>query len=210
MGEIVLRKLTGADFKRALDGLARLRIEIFREWPYLYDGDLDYERRYLSKFAMSKDAVIIGAYDGDKLVGAATASPLIDHADEFASPFRKAGLDPEEFFYFAEFLMLKPHRRQGIGARFFDEMEQVAQDAGFHKIAFCTVVRPADHPAKPDDAIPIDGFCRRHGYRPVDGLICDFPWRDLGDAEETHKPMQVWVREFTAAAQPPAQPQSKS
>lgn len=32
----------------ALDALAALRNEVFREWPYLHDGDLAYERGYLA------------------------------------------------------------------------------------------------------------------------------------------------------------------
>ncbi|MFP5511018.1 MAG: GNAT family N-acetyltransferase, partial [Alphaproteobacteria bacterium] len=36
--------LTGAGLEAALDDVARLRIAVFRDWPYLYDGDLAYER----------------------------------------------------------------------------------------------------------------------------------------------------------------------
>lgn len=36
--------LTGDTLTSALDDVARLRISVFRDWPYLYDGDLEYER----------------------------------------------------------------------------------------------------------------------------------------------------------------------
>ena len=49
---VTLRGLTGTDLDTALDDLARLRITVFRDWPYLYDGDLDYERRYLAEFRL--------------------------------------------------------------------------------------------------------------------------------------------------------------
>ena len=39
--------LTGADVRTVLDDVARLRISVFRDFPYLYDGSLDYERDYL-------------------------------------------------------------------------------------------------------------------------------------------------------------------
>ena len=35
----------------------------------------------------------MGAYDGDTLVGAATAAPLADHADDFAAAFAHTGID---------------------------------------------------------------------------------------------------------------------
>ena len=38
---------TGASLREALPGLPQLRIEVFREFPYLYDGTLDDEEGYL-------------------------------------------------------------------------------------------------------------------------------------------------------------------
>ncbi|MEM9108305.1 MAG: GNAT family N-acetyltransferase, partial [Pseudomonadota bacterium] len=185
---------TGPDLLAALDDLARLRITIFHEWPYLYEGDLDYERTYLAKFAASKAAVIIGAYDGDRLVGAATAAPLADHFDDFAEPFEARGLKAEDFFYFGESVLLAQHRGQGIGVRFFEEREAAARAQGFDRVVFCGVIRPDDHPLRPADYVPLDGFWRNRGYDKMDGVVCDFPWRDIGDSEETRKPMQFWTR----------------
>ena len=39
--------LTGAAIIPALPALARLRITVFRDWPYLYDGAMTYEQGYL-------------------------------------------------------------------------------------------------------------------------------------------------------------------
>ena len=58
------------------------------------------------------------------------------------------------------------------------------------------VVRPADHPARPADYVPLDAFWRRLGYRPYEGLQAEFSWRDIGDAAESLKPLQVWGREL--------------
>ncbi|MCR9135740.1 MAG: GNAT family N-acetyltransferase [Alphaproteobacteria bacterium] len=197
MNSVTLRTLTGDALKAALDDLAMLRITVFREWPYLYEGDLDYERRYLSKFAASDGAVIIGAFDGDRLVGAATGAPLIDHFDDFAEPFQKAGLLPEHYFYFGESVLLADYRGQGIGVRFFTEREVAARRNGFDRVVFCGVIRPDDHPSRSANYVPLDGFWRNRGYRPMPGMICEFSWRDIGDAHETPKPMQFWTRELS-------------
>ena len=194
MAEVIFRTLTGAALEAALDDLARLRITVFHEWPYLYEGDRDYERKYLSKFAASKGAVIIGAYDGERLVGAATAAPLADHFDDFAEPFEKKGLRAEDFFYFGESVLLPDYRGRGIGVRFFEEREKAARAEGFKRIVFCGVIRPEDHPMRPADYVPLDRFWKNRGYEKMDGVVCDFPWRDIGDAEETRKPMQFWTR----------------
>ena len=47
---ITTRLLTGDAVAGALGDLARLRIAVFRDWPYLYDGDEGYEREYLRAY----------------------------------------------------------------------------------------------------------------------------------------------------------------
>jgi len=59
------RVLTGAALEARLDEVARLRIAVFRDWPYLYEGSMDYERSYLSTYRTSPGAILVGAFDGD-------------------------------------------------------------------------------------------------------------------------------------------------
>ena len=37
------------------------------------------------------DSIVVAAYDGDEMVGAATGMPLADHADDFAAAFEGTG-----------------------------------------------------------------------------------------------------------------------
>ena len=192
--------LAGPAIARVLDALARLRIEVFRDFPYLYDGDLAYESWYLERFSTAPDALVVGAFDGDRLVGAATAVPLIHEHEDFKAPFRRHGIDPGEVFYLAESVLLPAYRGRGVGHAFFDAREASARRLGFRKTAFCAVVRPADHPLRPAGYRPLDAFWEKRGYRPVPGLTATFPWKDLGDAQETAKPMQFWLRPLEVEA----------
>ena len=191
---VTVKSLTGGELQDALDDLARLRIEVFRDWPYLYDGSMDYERSYISRYAGTPGALIVAAFDGDRIIGAATGEPLAQEVIQFRQPFEDRGLNLKEIFYLAESVLLPAYRGQGIGHRFFDERESHARKLGFAKASFCTVVRPADHPAGPADSRPIDGFWTKRGYKPLEGATVYFPWKDMGDTEETEKPMQVWLR----------------
>lgn len=186
--------LTGAALEEALDYVARLRIAVFREWPYLYDGDLDYERRYLSAYRESPHAIVVGAFDGGRLVGAATGTPMEDHADEFASAFHGTGLDLGEIFYCAESVLLPEYRGQGIGHAFFDARETHARALGRRWSAFCRVVRPSDHPMRPKTYRPLDDFWRKRGYVPRPDIRAGFSWKDVGAQTETEKPMEFWLR----------------
>lgn len=190
-----VKSVTGEDILKVLPDLSRLRMIVFRDWPYLYEGTLEYEQKYLEKFAKAKGAVVIAAYDGDQMVGASTGAPMIEHADEFGEPFRKAGYDITKIFYCGESVLLKSHRGHGLGHAFFDGREAQAKKlGGFTHSSFCRVVRPDDHPLKPADYAPLDPFWRKRGYAPVDGVIATYDWQDIDQPGETSHKMQFWMK----------------
>ena len=191
---VKIKVLTGSELVQNLPKLARLRISVFRDWPYLYEGSLDYEEKYLARYAKTEGAVIIGAFDNTELVGAATGEPLDKEVIQFRKPFEDRGFSPADIFYLAESVLEPEFRGQGVGHQFFEEREAHARRLGYSLAAFCAVIRPADHPARPSDYRTLDPFWAKRGYRSVDGLIVHFPWQDLGSDEETEKPMQVWMR----------------
>ena len=192
---IRLDTLSGDAFDSALEDLAHLRIRVFRDWPYLYDGDLAYERRYLENFQSSERAMLVGAFDGDAIVGAATGAPMQDHADEFAEAFSGTDLDLSDVYYCAESVLLPEYRGQGIGHMFFDAREAHARSLGFSKVAFCGVLRPVDHPLRPESARSLNAFWRKRGYAPLPGVVAQFRWKDVDQQTETAKPLQFWMRE---------------
>jgi GNAT superfamily N-acetyltransferase len=176
--------LSVAAFQSALEDLARLRITVFRDWPYLYDGSMAYEQTYMAKFAATPSSVIVAARDGDRIVGCATAVPLLGHDPAFAEPFLSAGYAPEKIFYFGESVLLREYRGRGIGHAFFDHREAAARRMpGITHAAFCAVVRPDDHPARPDSSASHAAFWTKRGYA-----------TDVGMSEKTAKPMQFWMR----------------
>ncbi|MDO5371373.1 GNAT family N-acetyltransferase [Paracoccus sp. (in: a-proteobacteria)] len=190
---ITTRILTGEAVGGALDDLARLRIAVFRDWPYLYDGDEGYEREYLKAYT-APGAVVVAAMDGERMIGAATGAPMEDHAKDFAVAFEGRPERLEEIFYCAESVLLPEYRGHGLGHAFFDGREAQGRSLGRRYAAFCSVIRPADHPARPADYRPLDGFWRKRGYQPLPGVVANFHWRDLGDAEETTKQLQFWMK----------------
>lgn len=190
---VTTRVLTGEALAAALPEVARLRIAVFRDWPYLYDGDADYERDYLRAY-QSPGAVVVAAMDGARVVGAATGAPMADHAADFATAFADRPEPLSRIFYCAESVLLPEYRGQGIGHAFFDAREAHARDLGLGYSAFCSVIRPADHPARPADYRPLDAFWRKRGYAPLPGVTARFAWKDLGQDAETEKELQFWMR----------------
>lgn len=191
---IETRVLRGAALEAALEDVAQLRIEVFRAWPYLYDGDPAYERRYLQTYRDSPGAVLVGAFDGARLIGASTGAPMEEHADDFAAAFAGQAIRPEKIFYCAESVLLPAYRGKGIGHAFFEAREAHARDLGRSHAAFCSVVRPEEHPLRPADYRPLDAFWRKRGYAQLPGAVAHFSWKDIDRTEETDHPLQFWMR----------------
>ena len=186
--------LSGAALGAALDDLASLRITVFAAYPYLYDGDPAYEAEYLKEFSEAPDAVLVAAFDGSRIVGAATASPMHAQKAEFRAPFEARGIDPATLFYFGESVLLPDYRGRGIGHAFFDHREAQARECGATAATFAAVIRPEDHPARPVGYTPLDAFWTKRGYAPVPGFVTELAWKDHGEAGESPKPMQYWMR----------------
>lgn len=187
--------LTGRDLADGIPSAARLRMAVFRSWPYLYDGTMDYERNYLSKFARAKGAVIVAAFEGETIVGCATAAPLAEVEAEFAGPFLARGMNIARVFYCGESVLLPEYRGRGLGNAFFEHREAQARAlGGFTHSTFCAVVRPPDHPLRPKDYTPLDAFWTKRGYRPVAGMTTQFTWKDVDQSAETAKEMQFWMK----------------
>ncbi len=195
----VIVSLTGDKLKHALPHLAKLRMKVFREWPYLYDGTMEYEERYIADFASSEGALIVAAYDGDEIVGAATAAPLRGHIDSFIPVFETHGYDPDRVFYFGESVLRPEYRGRKIGHAFFDWREEHARNTPGPKgpyefTSFCSVIRPEHHHLRPRDYRPLDPFWTKRDYRMVDGMIGKLSWKDVDQPEETVKDTQFWIR----------------
>lgn len=193
--QVIIERVTGEGLRRYIPDLARLRIQVFRDWPYLYEGDEPYERTYLETYIRSPRSVVVLALDGGRAVGASTALPLADEAAYVTQPFAARGLDTARYFYFGESVLDHAYRGQGIGVRFFEEREAHARSFGtFETACFCAVQRPDDHPMKPRSYVPLDAFWNRRGYVKDPGFITHFPWRDIGESEETEKTMAFWFK----------------
>jgi GNAT superfamily N-acetyltransferase len=177
---------------QTLAALSALRLTVFREWPYLYDGDPTYEERYLRDFLSSEQAALIVAKVDARPVGMATASPLSNQPDDLLAPLIAAGIDAHSTFYFGESVLLPAYRGLGIGSRFFAHREAATRAAGATQAVFCAVIRSVTDPARATDVCDLKPFWRSRGYAPLEGVQCTMSWKEHGGGEEKLHPMQFW------------------
>lgn len=194
--ELRIECVTGAAIGPWLAALAELRIRVFRDWPYLYDGDAAYEAEYLRTYAASPRSLFVLALDGDEVVGCSTAVPLADENASFQAPFVAAGIDLSGICYFGESVLDARYRGRGLGHRFFDEREAQARAFGLRATAFCAVQREEGDPRRPAGHRPLDEFWRARGYRDRPDLVAEFAWKEVGEPAPRAHRMKFWMREL--------------
>jgi GNAT superfamily N-acetyltransferase len=192
---VAFKRLSGAGIAPFVRDLARLRIDIFREYPYLYDGDEDYELNYLKTYVQSPRSLAMLVFDGDSLIGATTGLPMADETPEFQRAFLDRARDVRGIFYCGESVLRKHYRGRGIYRQLFLAREQHARAlGGFDTAAFCCVQRPADHPLRPADYAPLDAVWRHFGYTEHPELHTEYVWKDVDEAQATAKRMRFWTK----------------
>jgi GNAT superfamily N-acetyltransferase len=199
--ELTTEILAGAAIAAVIADLARLRVAVFREFPYLYDGDLDDERTHLRKYADLEESTVVVARDASegaagRVVGASTALPLARGEPALQAPFRATGIPVGQVYYFGESVLEPSYRGRGLGHAFFDGRESRARALGYSLAAFCAVERPADHPLRPPGYRPLDGFWAKRRYVRRPDLRAHFTWRDVNESTASPKPMVFWLRQL--------------
>lgn len=190
-----IRRVTGDELLEVLGDVARLRIEVFREFPYLYAGCEDAEVEYLRHFSESKSAVVVVARDAGVVVGASTGIPMLEADEAFQTPLKLAGERLDDWFYCGESVLKKEFRGLGFGHRFFDEREAHAVELGFSKSTFCSVVRPEDHPLRAEGYRSLHAFWTKRGYLPRHEWRAKLAWRQIDSGvEEVENELVFWAK----------------
>lgn len=174
--------------------LAKLRIEVFFEWPYLYEGNLEYEKEYLKTYLNNSRSRVFLCLDDDKIVGASSCIPLEDETANIQKPFVDNGLPLNEYLYFGESVLLPSYRGKGIGIEFFKLREEYAKYLKKKYTTFCGVIRSDDHLMKPKNYIPLNDFWMKRGYKQASGLVCEIIWKDRQEQFDSPKKLQFWIK----------------
>ena len=177
--------------------LAQLRIAVFREFPYLYDGSAEYEQKYLQTYVNSATSIAVLAIVNGEVIGASTGLALADEDPTFIQSFSDSGYNVGDIFYCAESVLLPDYRGMGVYKYFFNGREAHARSLPAIKtLAFCAVQRPLNHPLRPANYVPLDDIWRRFGYCRRPELATTFHWKDIDEVESSAKAMVFYTKQL--------------
>jgi len=176
----------GEEILPFLDEVAALRIDIFREWPYLYEGDIETEKKYLKVYGDTKDSILILAKDQEKIVGVVMGLPVADSMKQIQNEYLRKKVSMDGGFYLADAILMPPYRARGIGKQMLQKFEaSVLEMHKYDQISCCEIVRDNNHPMRPEDYQSLDPFWDRLGFHVSLGWQTSFDYLDIGNSVDT-------------------------
>lgn len=196
MSGLTIQRFKGEQAFTYIDKLAELRIKVFKEYPYLYDGKLEYEKKYLSTYTNCPESILVIVKDKEEVVGVSSAIPLEFETSECQQPFIDSQLPINSIFYFGESVLLPQYRGTGVYRSFFHERENAARNYGSHMAAFCAVERDENDPRRPNDYTTLATIWQHFGYKQHPELRAYYEWKEIDSDKSTRKPMIFWTKDL--------------
>lgn len=195
---IGVREFRGKEVASVMCVLAQLRISVFREYPYLYDGSLGYELEYLARYERHHDGIVLGVYDGLSLIGAATGLPLSCELEGIRMPFLGDEFRDESIYYVGELIFVPAYRGRGLGSRTLGQLEdRIVATGAYSLVTLCTVQRATDDPRQPPGYRSPEPIWQRAGFSKRGDLVAHIAWQELGEEAQTMKPLTFWVKRLS-------------
>jgi GNAT superfamily N-acetyltransferase len=191
----------GSEITPFLEDVAKLRIQLFREFPYLYEGTSSIEEEYLRGFSSDPKSMLVVARSGKELASVSTAWPFTADANILKlakQRFGEVGIRVEDVYYYGEILVKEKFRGRGITRKSYELHEAAAKDYGYSIASIATVVRSVDDPRRPLNYIDTDALWGKLGFSKTN-IIVKHPWPTIqvdGTSTDELNPMVFWTKQL--------------
>lgn len=198
--EFAWEQLSGSNIHKYLTEVATFRIKYFRDFPYFYDGNLDYEMNYLKGYTEDEKSILIIIRNSkNDIIAVSTGVPLITTSDILSKAetvFSQSGLNPKDFYYYGEVILDYSVRSKGLTRLIYNEQELHARKFGFSSITIATVIRDPTDPRNVDRVASSDLVWKKLGFTQTN-IEFNYNWPTLqidGKTVDCENKMIFWAK----------------
>lgn len=193
-GNLHVETYKGAEIAPYTNKIVQLANDLFKKYPYLYDGsDAEYTK-HLTSYAQSRHGVVSIAFDGDKIIGVATGIPLSEAWEKYQSPFRAKGEDTSKIFYLGELLVTPEYTGKGLGQQMTKNVEQFAKEKGFKTITAQVIDEKTVKETAPQNHYSMTNVLKKLSYQERPELKLISYWTNVNDSKDTPHQMVYWTK----------------
>jgi GNAT superfamily N-acetyltransferase len=181
--------------------IASLRLLMFKEFPYLYIGSLEHEKKYLAFYSNSTDGVLILAKQDGCIVGLLTGmsmTGICEHISDFKKILDKNKRSIQSAYYYGEALVLEAYRGQGILTKMFQELDAEIKHMGYNQAYGITVIREKNDSRRPSNYRDTESLWEHLGLVKTN-MVYGGEWETVsktGETETAMNQLQVWEKTF--------------
>jgi len=178
--------------------LANFRLRYFREFPYLYVGTEEGERKHIAEYITNPTARLIITREGERIVGVAIGTMLFTETEilrQAGEPLRQLGIVPEQCYYFGEMILVPEERSKGIGKQMLEALENAGQEQGAARFCFLSVARESNDVRRPAGHVDSDTIFRKFGFEKTDVFVT-FEWKTAqsdGSIAKVANRLDLWI-----------------
>jgi len=190
---------TGTEIIPFIKEVSKLRISIFREFPYLYQGNMDYEIEYMDGYKHDSKSTLVVVRDNNRIIGVSTGIPLNSSStivQEIKDILIKNNKKIDNIYYFGEVLVLPKYRGKGLVSKMYKLQENFVKQWGYDFVSILTVVRDNKHPLQPEKYQSHDELWKHlNFYR--EGITTNFCWPTIqgdGSVKNMRNLMEFWIK----------------
>lgn len=205
MPEINIKIFVGEEVIPYIRTIAEMRIRIFKEYPYLYMGNLEYEEKYLQSYSLNAKAMLAVAYSNEKVVGISTGIPLLSESEIInvcENSLKQQDKDPSKYYYYGEILIEHNYRGLGISSKLYKAQDALASSWGFKHTSILTVHRSDNHPLRPQNYKDSNCIWEHLGFfKNLPPLTIRYNWPTIqadGSIVDDSNLMEFWERPLHA------------
>lgn len=180
--------LRGQEIESRMPEIIELCDTIYRQYPYLYNGDNEGYADYIKSYSNCPNSVVVLTFSNNQAIGIATGMPMEDTREYYLLPFRNHQIDISSFFYLGEFGFKPESHHSGIAFEMYQLFEEtVKEQQKYSTIAFWEILNPMKC-EELHEAYRTAGFL----YHPE--LNFELWWQNIGDSIESPHQCQYWLK----------------
>lgn len=147
--------------------LSQMRLNEYKEFPYLYVGDMEEDFANTNYFTFAEGILVI-AFQGEMVAGMYSGMPMRTPSSflrDCSLRLAAQGVDISKCFYASDLIVNPPFKKQGIGVQLLKRFFQEVKEMGYNTMMGVTALRPPDHPLRPKNYFDSDLIWEKYGYQ---------------------------------------------
>lgn len=199
---VVIELFVGIQMLSLLPMASQWFMQMYQEFPYLYQGNDSYEHDYTKMYHDVAHAVMAVASVENTYVGMALGLPV--YAVDFVplgALLQEKGYCPQQVFYISDVIVQEKYRKLGIATQLMRVMQEQALSWGYTSLCLATVVRDSSHPLCPSTFQSSDRLWLKLGFLKTDILLEPIIWPTVqpdGTVQDYANSMVLWIKSISA------------